>query len=85
MERTNFKNLSKQDLIGYTSKFAELRPEVASQVIAQFPELAQLIKDSLKEYSSMLNDVLKNDDASLEHVYTIYEKEQNALSESRVS
>lgn len=30
MKRTDFKNLSKKDLIGYTSKLAELRPEVAS-------------------------------------------------------
>ena len=33
----------------------------------------------------MLKDVLNNDDASLNQVYTIYKNEQADLSESRVS
>ena len=42
MERVNFKNLSKNDVLIYTSKLNELRPEVARQAIAQFPELADI-------------------------------------------
>lgn len=38
MERTDFKNLSKNDVISYVSKLNELRLEVANQVLAQFPE-----------------------------------------------
>ena len=40
MDRTDFKNLSKIDILSYASKLNELRPEVAQQVVAQFPELA---------------------------------------------
>ena len=60
MERTDFKNLSKSDIISYASKLNELRPEVASQVLAQFPELAGLIKSSLSEYKDIqANDGMK--------------------------
>lgn len=37
MKRTNFKNISKGDVISFTSKIGELRTEVAKEVIAQFP------------------------------------------------
>ena len=54
MERTDFKSLSKNDVISYASKLNELRPEVAAQVLAQFPELAKLIQSSLVEYKDVL-------------------------------
>ena len=54
MERTDFKNLSKNDLFSYASKLNELRPEVATKVIAQFPELVKLIQSALAEYKGTL-------------------------------
>ena len=39
MERTDFRNLSKNDVLSYASKLNELRPEVAQQVIASFQNL----------------------------------------------
>ena len=50
MERTDFKHISKSDVISYASKLNELRPEVATQVLAQYPELAKLIQSSMVEY-----------------------------------
>ena len=50
MDRTDFKNLSKIDILSYASKLNELRPEVAQQVLAQFPELAKLIQATMVEY-----------------------------------
>ena len=50
MERTDFRNLSKNDVLSYASKLNELRPEVAQQVIAQFPALAKLIQSTMVEY-----------------------------------
>ena len=49
MDRTDFKNLSKIDILSYASKLNELRPEVAQQVLAQFPELAKLIQATMVE------------------------------------
>lgn len=55
MERTDFGNLSKNDVLSYASKLNELRPEVAQQVIAQFPELAKLIQSTMVEYKDILD------------------------------
>lgn len=38
MQRTDFKNISKGDVISFASKIGELCPEVAKEVLAQFPE-----------------------------------------------
>ena len=34
MERTDFKNISKSDVISFASKLGELRPEVAKEVLS---------------------------------------------------
>ena len=83
MERTDFKNLSKSDIISYASKLNELRPEVASQVLAQFPELAGLIKSSLSEYKDILEKIVASYEESTNQVYGILNKELEAAGDSR--
>ena len=83
MERTDFKNLSKNDLFSYASKLYELRPEVATKVIAQFPELVKLIQSALAEYRGILDTVVTSDDASLTQVYDIINKDMDHASASR--
>ncbi len=83
IKRTDFKNLSKNDFMSYASKLNELRPEVASQVIAQFPELASLIKSTLAEYKGMLDAVISSDDSSVSQVYGILSKEMDNAAASR--
>ena len=83
MERTDFKNLSKNDVISYTSKLNELRPEVAVQVLAQFPELAKLIQSSLAEYKGILEEIVASDDASVNQVYGILNRELDGAGKSR--
>mgnify|MGYP006971949655 FL=1 len=39
MQKTDFKDISKSDVISFASKLGELRLEVAKEVLAQFPEL----------------------------------------------
>lgn len=74
MERTNFKNLSKVDLIGVTSKLGELRPELALEIIKQFPEFARLVQSSIPEFLSTIDKVIDSDDNSINKVYGIYDK-----------
>lgn len=83
LERTDFRNLSKNDLMSYASKLSELRPEVATQVVAQFPELASLIKSSLTEYKGMLDTVVASDDASIKEAYTTFDRELDQDGTSR--
>ena len=58
MQRTDFKNISKGDVISFASKIGELRPEVAKEVLAQFPEFVGLMKSSLTEYKGMLDTIV---------------------------
>jgi hypothetical protein len=51
MRRTDFKNLSQNDVLSIASKLSELRPDVAKEVIAQFPEFSKLIQSSMSEYT----------------------------------
>lgn len=83
MERTNFRNLSKNDVLSYASKLNELRPEVAQQIIAQFPELAKLIQSTMVEYKDILEKIVASDDESTNQVYGILNKEIDNASYSR--
>ncbi len=69
--------------MSYASKLNELRPEVATQVIAQYPELANLIKSTLNEYKDMLDSVISSDDSSLNQVYGVLNKEMDNAATSR--
>lgn len=83
VEKTDFKNLSKNDVISYASRLNELRPEVATQVLAQFPELANLIQSSMVEYKDVLEKIIASDDESTKQVYSILNKELEGAAESR--
>lgn len=83
MERTNFRNLSKNDVRSYASKLSELRPEVAQQVVAQFPEFAKLIQSTMVEYKDILEKIVASDDESTNQVYGILNKEIDNASYSR--
>lgn len=83
LERNNFRNLSKNDLISYASKLNELRPEVAARVIAQFPELVSLIKSSLAEYKGMLDTIVASDNESIKLAYAIFNQEIDKSNISR--
>jgi len=83
MGRTDFKNLSKNDVIGFASKLGDLRPEVATQVLAQFPELAKMIRETMTDYKCILENIINSDDQSINHVYDILDSEINNAGESR--
>ena len=83
MQRTDFKNLSKNDVISFASKLGELRPEVVKGVLAQYPEFVKLMKSTLTEYRIMIDSIVDSDDESLKGYYSIANKEMDSASESR--
>ncbi|HGQ0871313.1 TPA: hypothetical protein ACLX9M_000358 [Streptococcus pneumoniae] len=83
MKRTDFKNISKSDVISFASKIGELRPEVAKEVLAQFPEFVNLMKSVLSEYRGVLNTIIESDDGSLKEYYSVANKEMDSAMESR--
>lgn len=83
MKRTDFKNLSKNDVVSIVSKLSELRPDVAKEVIAQFPEFAKLIRSSMEEYRDILGNIIDSDDESIKQVYAVIEKDMDTSADSR--
>lgn len=83
MRRVDFKNISKNDVLSITSKLSELRPDVAKDIIAKFPELAKLIQSSMQEYKEILENIIASDDESLKQVYDIANKDMDNSIESQ--
>lgn len=83
MRRTDFKNLSKNDVLSIASKLGELRPDVAKEVIAQFPEFAKFIQSSMEEYKDILGNIVSSDDESVKQVYSIADKDMDTSADSR--
>lgn len=82
MNRADFKNLSIKDVLKITSKLNELSPEVAKDVIAQFPEFTNLIKSLMTEQKELLGNIIASDDESIKHVYAIADKDMDISKES---
>ena len=55
LKKTDFRRLSKNDIVSVASKINELRPEVAEEVLAQYPEYVELVKHSVTEYKDILD------------------------------
>lgn len=83
MRRTDFKNLSKSDVLSIASKLEELRPDVAKEVIAQFPEFVKLIQSSMEEYKDILGNIIASDDESVKQVYAVADKDLETSADSR--
>ena len=83
MHRNDFRNLSKNDFISFASRLGELRPEVAKEVLAKYPDFVKLMNSTLKEYKSMIDSVIESDDDSLKEYYSIAQQEMTNASESR--
>lgn len=69
MKRTDFKNPKKDEIVSLVSKLHQMKPEVAQEIIKQFPEFASLIRTSMTEYREMLESIIESDDKTTDHVY----------------
>ncbi len=65
----NFSKLSGWDVVNYASRLGELRPEVAKDIVAQFPEFTNLMKSTFVEYKGMVDSVLEGDNESIREYY----------------
>ena len=83
MQRTDFRNLSKNDVISFASKIGELRPDVAKELLAQYPEFVKLMKSTLTEYKTMIDSIIESDNESIKMYFDIANKEMDNASDSR--
>ena len=63
LQRTDFKNISKNEVVSIFSQLSQPRPEVATEVLAQFPEFVKLVQSSMSEYKEILSNIIASDDA----------------------
>lgn len=83
MKRTDFQNLSKNDVISIVSQVSKLKPDVQKEFIAQFPELVKLFQSSMADYKDILGDIIASDDESINRVYAVVNKNMDISAESR--
>lgn len=83
LQRTDFKNLSKNDFISYTSKLGEMRPEVAKEILAQFPQLVGLMTSATREYMAALDNIIANEQKNFAMYHETTKQEMNSATESR--
>lgn len=82
-KRKDFKNLSKNDFIAFVSNLNEVRPEVAKEIIAQFPEFKDLLSSTFSSCVDSLKEITKSDDSSLNQVYHAADRQVNAAESGR--
>ena len=80
MKRKDFKAISKNEVISLANGLANIRPEVAKEIVAQFPELSNLIGNEMNEYHNILSDIIDSDDDSLNRFYNLADKEMDNTS-----
>jgi hypothetical protein len=83
LQRTDFKNISKNEVVSIFSQLSQLRPEVATEVLAQFPEFVKLVQSSMSEYKEMLSNIIASDDESLKQVFSVADKDLDNAAKSR--
>lgn len=83
MQRTDFKNISKNDILSFASELGKMRPDVAKDIIAQFPAYSAMINQIISECKNELDKILDSDDKSAERFYDTTDKELADLIESR--
>lgn len=81
MQRTDFKNLSKNDVLSFASELSQLPSDVSKNIIAQYPEFAQLMNSTFKEYKSIIDSLIESDTTSSNEVYGIINKGMDVASD----
>lgn len=83
MGRTNFKNMSRGEVVSYASKLGDLRPEVAKEILAQYPQFVDLMKTILSDYKLEIDNIISSDDKSIDNYYEFVSRDQEESSKSR--
>ena len=60
----DFRHLSKKQVVSFVSAIPQMDPQVAKEVIDQFPQMANMAVDLAKEYREALDSAVKTNDAS---------------------
>lgn len=83
MNRTDFKNIKKNEVISLVSKLNDLNPDVAREIIAQFPEVAEMLKVAISEYTENIKNILESNEKSSDKYFEINKKGVDSSEDSK--
>lgn len=85
LNRTDFKNIKKSEVISLVSKLNDLNPDVAREIIAQFPEVAEMLKVAISEYTENIKNILESNEKSSDKYFEISKKGVDSSEDSKAS
>lgn len=77
MQRHDFRNIKKSELLHIASCFQDVRPEVAKEILNHFPEFTDLMKSLMIEYKEVIDKFIASDDESLKLYFNLLNKESD--------
>lgn len=83
LERTDFKNLSKNDFLSFTSRLGDVSPEVAKEILAQYPQLVNFISSTTREYLNTIDKIIASEEKSFDQYCETARKGMDNAAESR--
>lgn len=83
LQRTDFNNLSKNDFLSFTSRLGEINPEVAKELISQFPQLFAFFTSIVHDNMEIIHNISENEEKRFEKYHETIDQELKNASESR--
>lgn len=75
----DFRHLSKDSVMAFASMLPEIDPEVAMKALEQFPDFANTVLGTMKEYKSSIDKAMDEGGKSVKEVYDAYKAVMDAL------
>lgn len=77
----DFRHMTKDKIITFASNLQNMPPEVAVKAIEQFPDFASNSLEMMKEYRSLLSELISENGESSKSVYDTYDRVLDSLEE----
>ncbi len=75
----DWRHMSKDKIMSFTSSLQCMNPEVAKEVLKKFPEFAKMCSDALTDVTKAMNEVIEHTDRNTHIVLDAYLSEINTL------
>ncbi|MCK3895498.1 hypothetical protein HCC09_10295 [Streptococcus suis] len=77
--KVNFREFSKEDILELNSKLAEVDPEVAKAIVAQFPEFINGAKTTVKEFQVVVDKAMESNEVTQKAIFEACKQKLNIL------
>ena len=77
----DWRHMSKDKIMSFTSSLQCMNPEVAKEVLKKFPEFAKMCSDALTDVTKAMDEVIEHTDKNTHKVLDAYLSEINTLQD----